>query len=271
LHEPEWSPTGPQVVYESRPETKAPQIFLLTERRKAHQLTHLPGGAREPAWSPDGSQIAFVARSRAHRDGRRDTDIYVMKADGSHVRRLAGTPREDDRRPDWSPDGSHVVFDDYGNLWAASVRGREPTCLTCAVPISHRHGPAADPTWSPDGRWIAFTRLDPGSINAMIPYAHLWVMRPNGTDERPITTPKDRWKEWQIEPTWSPDGRSIAFVDVGADRIGVADVRSGDVQLAPTRLPALAAGLHWSRSWLVASVGAWAAPSPAIQGADINQ
>src|SRR5206468_2916662 len=54
-------------------------------------------------WSPDGKRILFT------RFGSDGADVYVMRADGSHVRRLTRA-RGDDVGAAWSPDGSKILF-----------------------------------------------------------------------------------------------------------------------------------------------------------------
>jgi TolB protein len=56
-----------------------------------------------PTWSPDGTRIAYDA----YPDG--DYDVYVMNADGSHVRNLTNHPALD-ASPAWSPDGKKIAF-----------------------------------------------------------------------------------------------------------------------------------------------------------------
>lgn len=68
-------------------------------------------------------------------------------------------------------------------------------------------GPAFEryPTWSPDGKWIAYVsdRSKPGNDGAY----DIYVMRPNGTGLRRVT--HDRWVDDQL--AWSPDGRRLVF------------------------------------------------------------
>jgi hypothetical protein len=67
-----------------------------------------------------------------------------------------------------------------------------------------------DPAWSPDGRWIAYSKYHPGYTgNGRLLAAQLSIIRADGTRERAITTPgHDRLNE---NPSWSPDGRLIVF------------------------------------------------------------
>src|SRR6266508_2919190 len=92
----------------------------------------------EPAWSPDATRIAFSSR----RDG--ETHIYVMRTDGTGVRRLTNTARADDH-PSWSPDGKRVVFAREGALFVV------PSSGGVAHRVGRGFGNAAGPAWSPDG------------------------------------------------------------------------------------------------------------------------
>ena len=119
------------------------QIFVLKGHGRNRQLTDLKRGAQDPTWSPDGRQIAF-ASSGPH------GDIFVMNADGSDIRRVAGTPKRD-VAPDWSPDGTRITFNTnqgdlcgLGLIWVASVPDGALTQLT-------QKKDGGDAAWSPDG------------------------------------------------------------------------------------------------------------------------
>jgi Tol biopolymer transport system component len=264
--EPELSPNGSALAYQST--RGIPQIHVFEDGRK-RRLTDLPGGAVEPTWSPDGSQIAFVAAFRRG-EVARDTDIFVVDVEGGEPRRLGGTPGQD-RRPDWSPDGTRVVFDAEAAIWTVGVFDREFIRLTSTHDITQRHGFPVDPTWSPDGQWIAITRFAPSSINGIRPSAHLWLLSSDGTVERRTDRRLEGWMDWQLEPTWAPDGRSLAFIDydspsqgdVDGDprvRLAVVDVRTRDVVLH--RMVESMTGLSWGPGGIVASMGTGALPDP---------
>jgi Tol biopolymer transport system component len=97
----------------------------------------------------------------------------------------------------------------------ATTSGRivliDPTGRTVATLTGHVARGVSDwaPAWSPDGKWLAFTRSTDGQRSF-----HVYVMRANGTGIRQIT--RGRYDE---SPAWSPDGRWIAYVTMGGLRI----------------------------------------------------
>ena len=120
------------------------------------RLTNSPADDQCPAWSPDGLYIVFTSSELAG-----SSDIYVMNADGSYPRRLTTNPSVD-TFPAWSPDGQHIVYmsdmeepgdiDNPGNfdIYVMKADGSEIRRLTSEP------GEDTNPTWSPDGTWIAF-------------------------------------------------------------------------------------------------------------------
>jgi TolB protein len=90
---PSWSPDGRRIVFNSHFEKPNGRIFVIRPNGKhLRQLTKAPRGAEdfEPAYSPNGKLIAFSSFGR-HDPKDTDADIWVMRADGTHLRNL--TPR----------------------------------------------------------------------------------------------------------------------------------------------------------------------------------
>jgi len=176
----------------------APGVVLAQAHgRQAEPGTGQPGAVRyqentsTPAWSPDGKRIAFV------RGKGRNSDIYVMNADGTHRRKITKSLSED-AFPSWSPDGKTIAFThltpehtDIGayEIYAIGVNGTGQRRLTHArMGIDGKnqrrltHNPASDAfeAWSPDGNRIAFLSDRSGRTE-------VYVMRADGTDVRRLT------------------------------------------------------------------------------------
>jgi WD40 repeat protein len=120
-------------------------------------------------------------------------------------------------RLSWAPDGERIVFSDGTRLLTWRVGAGSP------VAVPHTND-GVSPAWSPDGQWIAFTRIQRGdsirvACNVIVgvnTVRHdrtgfsevrrvLVLIRPDGSGARELTVGE--------EPAWSPDGESIYFVD----------------------------------------------------------
>ena len=185
-----------------------------------------------PKWSPDGKQIAFLSLRKQDHDLAKEKDfafhffLYVMDADGRHLRRVTRTPIG--MMFQWSPDGSRFVFEssyeDRNNMgrdgtvssaiYVMKVDGMKQKRLT---PIE---GIDSFPAWSPDGKQIALCSNRDGNMD-------IFVMNADGSGTSQLTTDAAQ----DTNPIWSPDGKKIAFTSyrrqrggsvysVGADGVG---------------------------------------------------
>jgi Tol biopolymer transport system component len=163
--------------------------------------TYVPhtGDANSPAWSPDGEKIAFEG-------GGNDRDIYVVNGDGSGRTELTFSSAFDGD-PAWSPDAQTIAFESTraGNsdVFTIDVGGSRETQLTTTPGLD------GDPAWSPDGSKIAFTSTRDGN-------KEIYVMNADGSGQTRLTNNGGVVKNVDTDqvdqdPTWSPDGRSIAF------------------------------------------------------------
>ena len=163
------------------------------------QLTDNSADDVYPTWSPDNRKIAF----QSYRDGQ--PDIYVMNADGSSQTRLTSSP-EYDGQPAWSPDGSTIAFvssrSGASKIWLMDANGGNQRSLP-----SEAYG--AHPAWSPDGSKIAYDAL----TNAGSMWLGVWIMNADGSHQQQIFAAPGTWTDG-IRPTWSADGRYVAFTRV---------------------------------------------------------
>jgi Tol biopolymer transport system component len=100
---PSWSPDGTRIAFNSNLTGDHVMYIAQADGSKVVGLSDT-GEGWQVDWSPDGRSILFTSH-RDHPDNY--TDVYVMRPDGSAVRRLTHNRAY---TPAWSPDGDHIVF-----------------------------------------------------------------------------------------------------------------------------------------------------------------
>ncbi len=180
-----------------------------------YTLTRLAagGGLTEyPALSPDGKLVAFAS----DRAGHGNLDIWVQPAEGSDPTQLTFGPANA-YQPIFSPDGTQVVFrseESGGGLYTVSALGGKPRLLAFG---------GRDPSFSPDGQWLAFWVGNPGA-SLLAGSAQAFVIPASGGAARPIASNL----EASNSPVWDTGGQSLLCVGrgKGANQIGwwIADV-----------------------------------------------
>jgi len=144
------SPTGARVAFEARGEI----LTAPAEKGDIRNLSQTPGAAeREPAWSPDGKTIAYFS------DESGEYMLHLRDAKGTGPARrisLGDTPNVY-YNPVWSPDSKKIAYNDNRlQLWSLDVGTGKSTRVD-----SHTYfgGRSFDAAWSPDSRWLVYTKL----------------------------------------------------------------------------------------------------------------
>lgn len=175
--------------------------FLLIFAVFAAALGATVSGAARSALS---GEIAYLATKG---------DIYVINADGTGRHKVLSGSAMDTFN--WSPDGRLLAY-------TAGPWGKPEDLLPTVIRIARADGTvvrtlprggldsAYEPTWSPDGKHLAFGGWDERTDSLSI-----YVIKSDGTGLRRLTRPQSRSDE---SPDWSPDGHWIAFERYGDEQ-----------------------------------------------------
>jgi Tol biopolymer transport system component len=211
------------------------EIYKLS-KRGVEKLTDNSWDDEYPVWAPDKTKIAFTAKPEEN------YHIYTMTPQGTLITQIT-TSKSDDKDPSWYPDGRHIAYSQEKRktlLFKVDIQSKKTERIlpdydkTHGIPnVSPIHqyiaftgkrlmgwdvalydpetksveflvegGVSCRPRFSKDGKKLAYVS---GSADGK---GDIWVMNPDGTDKIRLT---EREKTYDYFPTWSPDGRYIAF------------------------------------------------------------
>ena len=177
----------------------------------------------DPAWSPDGKTLAFFSNAGEKESQRQ---LWTVQADGAGAKKVT-TLKGYAARPAWSHDGKQIAFlyiegaSGGGPLMAAkpttgvidnAIHNQRVTVLDVASgqlrPVSPPDLHVYDFNWSPDDRMFVVTAAPgPGDNN-------WWIAQVRTVDIAKGTATSIYQSRLQVAvPRWSPDGKSIAFVE----------------------------------------------------------
>jgi dipeptidyl aminopeptidase/acylaminoacyl peptidase len=141
---PSYSPDGKQIAFRGDLDLAEPsgdeELYVMDvvdgKGTNVRQLTSNADFDSAPSWSPDGKQILFErAPAGTFTPGveAQEKDVYVMRADGTDVRRLTDSPGLDEG-PEFSPDGTKIAFssarDGQQEIYVMDADGSNPRRLT---------------------------------------------------------------------------------------------------------------------------------------------
>jgi TolB protein len=231
------SPDGKKIVFDSRrnlgegePANTSDLFVMNADGTDATLLVR--GGS--PTWSPDGRHIAFQASASGTGQpinglpgaATEDSDIFVINVDdrlehGTPPRNLTNDPAHVDEDPDWSPDGTSIVYTSHDatqrpappaplDYFTAELYVRAADGTGAATRLTSNAEEERAPNWSHRGDRIAYM------CHAGSPRFEICVMNADGTNQRKLTD-NDLG---DLSHAWSPDDDRIIFQRAMPELVG---------------------------------------------------
>ncbi len=180
------------------------------------RLTTHPGEDRNPVWSPDGQRIAFIRRFRG------EDSVFVAPALGGPARKLHTLTKPFWWCPQgvscmsWSPNGEFLALIDKPSrdapqsVFLMSLGDLSLRRLTFPSKANSSFGGDVSPSFSPDGRILAFVRWRSAGSD-------VYVTSVSGGEARRVTS--DNATILSVD--WMPDGRDLVFSSDRVDSGGI--------------------------------------------------
>lgn len=225
------------------------ELLAATSSGQIRDLTSSPAAEKDAAWSADGSHVVFVRESTTGQKNREvafEAGVYVWSPGHGTPQRIASCSEVCTQGEfTWSPDDRKIAFVSDANVYgnpAVEVMNADGSALHTICDRARCGWGLAKPLWSPDSRKLVFS--NEGGVGTELfggsPPSPIWLANADGSGLEQLTHPNCKSSNvpcgWGLDtsPTWSPNGRLIAFVHY-------------NVGLAPTTGPCGPGGLPPSR------------------------
>jgi len=170
------------------------EIFTApVEEGDLKQVTEGPARDRNVSYSPDGKWLSYIS----DKSGREE--LYVVPVDGSAPAQPVTDIDALKLGYNWSPDSKELAFTaSDNNLRKLTVATKQVSVLDTS-----RYGGFGQPVWSPDGKWIAYSKADAART------ADIYLIAASGQEKEPHKVTFDAYSDGN--PQFGPDGRKLFF------------------------------------------------------------
>lgn len=226
-----------KLIYDSRAYEGDIVIIKLPERKRMVIPNEIYKYAVSPS-SYDGEHIMFIGK---------DDAVYTIDSDGRNLKRLLKLSWDEQiEKCSYSPDGQKFAFITRNGLYIADVNMPYFYRKILDMPVANQ------PTWSPDGRKLAVVtgKMVPAKIEAMGKTYGGWMfagdiltLNIDGTDVRKLVR--------GYVPSWSPDGKKIAYQGMDGYYIIDANDTNGSTKkfISSTYHPVFKGGVSVCPRW----------------------
>ena len=261
---PRWSPDSSTIAFISSHDDQEGLWTVKLDRRDPRFITGIQStnffityAGELFSWSPDSRRIAFISatpeppenstskraddpkvidriqyKSRTSLSDNKRTHVWIVDVERAEPRQLTSGMFYD-HAVNFSPRGDEIVFlsnrepdpdaNNNSDIFSVDIGGQ-------VRQITETKGCEYDPSWSPDGKWIAYTatKRDVTTIDSVAEDTHVWVIPASGGGGRELGRELDRRVR---SPEWSPDGRYVFFLagDKGYSTIFRSGIDGGKV------------------------------------------
>lgn len=226
--QPCFSPDGRSIAFASNRSGNWDLWVISADSGRATQLTHSPWHEVHPSFSPDGRELAYcMFNARAEQ-----WELWVLQCDKPDARRMIGVGLF----PRWSPKGDRILYQRarerggrWFSVWCVNLEKGEPE-FPIELAASSQMA-LIQPTWSPDGEWVAYGTALPQPAVAGVAAGSaaptsrgdVWIVRADGTGTRQLTDGEGA----HFGPCWAVDGR-VYFTSLQSGSENIWSVPASD-------------------------------------------
>ena len=251
---PRWSPDGKSLAFISTRQGSKPQVWLLNRQGgEAQRLTDLVPYLIDFAWSPDGHKMVLLLKDPKPED----LEAANHKShDASEASASEENSSEDKKstKP-WVIDRLQFKLDEVGyldrrraHLYVFDLAKKSLTQITSGDYDD------SEPAWSPDSKLLAFTSNRSTPDPDATYNTDIWTVVANNTNKGAHLTQVTTNPGIDMSPTWSPDGKSIAYVtmidpklfDYATHHLAISPATGGPAKVLTLSLDRMVTNPHFS-------------------------
>jgi Tol biopolymer transport system component len=197
-NDPVWSPDGTQLAFWQAPIGDG-GVFIAD--LSDGTITRLTDGIH-PQWSPDGNVMLFEHSVSDEESLNEWQDLFRINVDGTELVNLTQNSEATDWMAEWSPDGTQIAFSQEwtGRLGYTYivVMNTDGSAAQRVAPVTGEFLMAVNPTWSPDGNYIALVIYRETNVTEL---QGVYLVRADGSGEAfTLSTGGESWPAWQPQP-----------------------------------------------------------------------